>query len=151
VYIDANNSGNWESCVDLVDTGLPAYWANKAYMGLTATTGALADNHDVLAIKTYTNQAEMEEDDVKQKSERPFQLAEEGSVEDKIVAYVLLSLLLFLLSLRIFFIMFMYCFCLECCITTHIIARFHATKICTSLCSFTKYYFVFYFRVNVFL
>jgi hypothetical protein len=30
-------------------------WARKAHLGLTATTGGLADNHDVISLKTYSD------------------------------------------------------------------------------------------------
>jgi hypothetical protein len=41
-------------------TGLPDNWANRAYIGMTATTGALADNHDVISLKTYSDLAVLE-------------------------------------------------------------------------------------------
>ena len=61
VLIDAANTGEWESCVKVDDLRLPDNWATKAYIGLTATTGALADNHDILSLKTYSDTAVMEE------------------------------------------------------------------------------------------
>lgn len=47
VEVDARNTGEWSSCVDIPNLKeLPKGWTKKAYVGLTATTGALADNHD---------------------------------------------------------------------------------------------------------
>lgn len=39
-------------------------WARKAYVGLTATTGQLADNHDVLSLKTYSDAKVMEAEEL---------------------------------------------------------------------------------------
>lgn len=47
----------------VVDTKLPVGWANKAYVGLTATTGALADNHDVLSLKSFSDLAVLEQEE----------------------------------------------------------------------------------------
>jgi hypothetical protein len=44
----------------LICAGLPDNWANRAYIGMTATTGALADNHDVISLKTYSDLAVLE-------------------------------------------------------------------------------------------
>lgn len=71
VYIDAANSGEWESCVTVEDIGLPDYWLNRAYVGITATTGALADNHDVISLKTYSDQAVLEADEQAEKVQHP--------------------------------------------------------------------------------
>lgn len=65
--MDAANTGEWESCVAVQDTGLPDYWANRAYIGVTATTGALADNHDVISLKTYSDQAVLDADERNEK------------------------------------------------------------------------------------
>eukprot|EP00601_Ochromonadales_sp_CCMP2298_P032910 CAMPEP_0173357114 /NCGR_PEP_ID=MMETSP1144-20121109/18690_1 /TAXON_ID=483371 /ORGANISM="non described non described, Strain CCMP2298" /LENGTH=395 /DNA_ID=CAMNT_0014305997 /DNA_START=66 /DNA_END=1254 /DNA_ORIENTATION=- len=51
VLIDADNSGTWTPCVEVPDLGLPVDWTLKAYLGLSATTGALADNHDIISLK----------------------------------------------------------------------------------------------------
>jgi hypothetical protein len=39
-----------KSCVEGLDLGLPAGWNAKATLGITATTGQLADNHDLLSL-----------------------------------------------------------------------------------------------------
>jgi mannose-binding lectin 2 len=86
VFIDAANTGEWESCVNVENTGLSDYWANRAYIGVTATTGQLADNHDVIALKTYSDQAVLDADEVIEKAakETPLVLPEGESLETKI-------------------------------------------------------------------
>ena len=48
VFVDPRNRGEWEECVILDDIPLPEGWAREAHIGLTATTGQLADNHDII-------------------------------------------------------------------------------------------------------
>ncbi|KAH9391428.1 Vesicular integral-membrane protein VIP36 [Tyrophagus putrescentiae] len=46
---DVDGSGNWEQCFHAEGVRLPT----GLYMGVTAATGELSDNHDVISIKTY--------------------------------------------------------------------------------------------------
>lgn len=50
LYFDAKGLGFWETCFE--DTELPfdADWHKQGHLGLTATTGQLADNHDIIAL-----------------------------------------------------------------------------------------------------
>jgi len=48
VFVDPRNRGEWEECVILDDIPLPEGWAREAHIGLTATTGQLVDNHDII-------------------------------------------------------------------------------------------------------
>lgn len=41
---------------------LPEGWLEHAHIGVTATTGQLADNHDVISLQTYTEPMSMERD-----------------------------------------------------------------------------------------
>merc|ERR1711988_1081572 len=34
---------------------LPAHWSRTSYIAMSASTGDLADNHDVIGLSTYTN------------------------------------------------------------------------------------------------
>ena len=77
--MDAANTGEWEMCVAVDNTGLPDNWATRAHIGLTATTGALADNHDILALKTYSDQAVMELEDEEDKKKTNFALSEDST------------------------------------------------------------------------
>ena len=51
VAIDENNSGNFHSCLNEKVDLSPSWW-QKAYIGISAATGQLADNHDILAVET---------------------------------------------------------------------------------------------------
>lgn len=67
VYVDSRNSGDWESCVvvrDLDKKGLPAGWVQRAFVGLSASTGQLADNHDIIYLKTSSDAALLELNEV---------------------------------------------------------------------------------------
>ncbi|KAJ1381418.1 hypothetical protein B484DRAFT_411749, partial [Ochromonadaceae sp. CCMP2298] len=60
VYVDAANTEDWVLCVSIDDVSLPEDWAKHAYIGVTATTGQLADNHDILGLQVYSDLASME-------------------------------------------------------------------------------------------
>ena len=55
VAVDATSSGEWTECaaVPLLEHGLDRGWARNSHLGITASTGQLADNHDVLALSSY--------------------------------------------------------------------------------------------------
>jgi mannose-binding lectin 2 len=53
LQIDARNTGEWTKCVTLNNLRLPVGWLEHAHIGLTASTGQLADNHDVISLATY--------------------------------------------------------------------------------------------------
>jgi mannose-binding lectin 2 len=53
LFIDARNSGEWTPCVKLLDLKLPAGWIEHAHIGLTASTGQLADNHDAISLLVH--------------------------------------------------------------------------------------------------
>jgi len=53
IAIDARSMGVWDECTDIV-LPLPMDWSQSAHIAATASTGDLADNHDILALATYT-------------------------------------------------------------------------------------------------
>jgi len=63
--VDATSSGDWEECATINNVGLGNGWADRARFGITATTGGLADNHDVIGFTArsgtefQTNREEM--------------------------------------------------------------------------------------------
>jgi len=83
VYIDADNSNNWESCVMVEDVDLPDNWTSRAYVGLTATTGALADNHDIISLKVFSDATVMEQDEALAADASKFELAASGNVDEQ--------------------------------------------------------------------
>lgn len=51
VEVDAKNTGEWVKCIEQVPVALPDGWHKSAHIGLTGTTGQLADNHDVVSLQ----------------------------------------------------------------------------------------------------
>ncbi|ETW01624.1 hypothetical protein H310_06256 [Aphanomyces invadans] len=52
VHIDPTNSGFWSPCYE--DTiQMPSTWLSQATLGVTASTGSLADTHDLIALEFY--------------------------------------------------------------------------------------------------
>jgi mannose-binding lectin 2 len=54
VLIDAKNDGNFAQCASM-ELPLAKDWSQNAYVGVSASTGQLADNHDVLSLVTYSD------------------------------------------------------------------------------------------------
>lgn len=56
VYVDERDSGEWTLCTEVsdLDKHLPPGWIERSHLGLTASTGQLADNHDIISLKTMT-------------------------------------------------------------------------------------------------
>lgn len=52
ISLDEGNDGVWRHCHEAT-VALPQGWTEHATLGLTATTGALANNHDVISLKIY--------------------------------------------------------------------------------------------------
>jgi mannose-binding lectin 2 len=87
VYVDATNSGEWSECVSLKDIDLPDFWARKAHIGLTASTGQLADNHDVLSLSTFSDSdhATVEAEEQSMASKKAFPLGVDLSDRERIM------------------------------------------------------------------
>ncbi|XP_071792682.1 vesicular integral-membrane protein VIP36-like isoform X1 [Asterias amurensis] len=49
IMTDIDDKSEWKSCLDVQGVKLPTGY----YFGLSATTGQLADNHDIISVKTY--------------------------------------------------------------------------------------------------
>lgn len=50
--MDEKATGEWTKCFE-GPVALPADWLKSATLGLTAATGSLADNHDILRVTVY--------------------------------------------------------------------------------------------------
>ncbi|TDH70885.1 hypothetical protein CCR75_002909 [Bremia lactucae] len=59
VQVDSNNSAHWEDCFQAT---LPFQndWLRRVSFGITASTGALADNHDILRVQSYSDMKDHE-------------------------------------------------------------------------------------------
>ncbi len=73
VYIDPKDHDEWTPCVnatiDLLDG-----WLHRAHIGITGSTGQLADNHDVLYLKTFSNAAMLEQVEAEEVNKKNFVL-----------------------------------------------------------------------------
>lgn len=56
VMIDGKNDGTFVHCASM-HLPLTPEWARTAHVGVTASTGQLADNHDVLSLVTFSDAA----------------------------------------------------------------------------------------------
>lgn len=57
VWLDQSNSGDYRECVAAYELPemLDINWLSRAYMGVTSSTGQLADNHDVLELEVFSD------------------------------------------------------------------------------------------------
>merc|ERR1711879_827377 len=62
VLMDERNSGEFTSCLS-AELPFEPDWSRQAHLGLSASTGQLADNHDVLSLITYSNPQKHAEDE----------------------------------------------------------------------------------------
>jgi mannose-binding lectin 2 len=55
VQVDEKNTGEWVDCVEVLDMGLGqgSTFLRNAHLGVTATTGQLADNHDIISFESF--------------------------------------------------------------------------------------------------
>ena len=57
VSIDEKNTGNFHTCFTENITLKPDWW-RRSYIGISATTGQLADNHDILSVETVEGESD---------------------------------------------------------------------------------------------
>ncbi|CBK25427.2 uncharacterized protein [Blastocystis hominis] len=69
VRSDHNNRGYYDDCFS-AKVDLPAEWWRNAYIGVSASTGDLADNHDVLEISTVVGVSSLENEEAITQKER---------------------------------------------------------------------------------
>lgn len=81
VYIDPQNSGEWTPCVNISTLGLPSNWARSAHLGISASTGQLADNHDILSLKTDSDAAVLDAVETEEMNKPLFALNNQLSLE----------------------------------------------------------------------
>jgi lectin, mannose-binding 2 len=84
VLIDPSNSGSWTDCASTDLSSLPSDWLNKAYIGITASTGQLADNHDVLSLQSFSDFEVMEQAEEAKKKEKAFPSGEKDTLENRL-------------------------------------------------------------------
>eukprot|EP01039_Chlorochromonas_danica_P003611 gene3612-3954_t len=86
IYIDARNTNEWTHCTTIPALGLPEGWLARSHIGLTATTGQLADNHDVLYLKSFSNATVLDEDEAHEFSNVHFELPKDLDVDHQLLA-----------------------------------------------------------------
>lgn len=57
IKLDAKNSGQFVDCVSDYTVPIHGAWWDGLHLGITASTGQLADNHDILAVETVAGDA----------------------------------------------------------------------------------------------
>ena len=60
LQVDLKNSGRWEECALVTLEGLSEDWLRHAHIGVTASTGQLSDNHDVMSLQSFSSFRAME-------------------------------------------------------------------------------------------
>ena len=59
VHVDQRGDGKWAtpSCIQMTIPALAPFkgWISQAHIGVSASTGQLADNHDVISVHTYSD------------------------------------------------------------------------------------------------
>lgn len=83
--IDSQGTGFYQSCISET-VSLPADWWNNAYIGISGSTGQVADNHDLISVETVLGISEVvEKDDVvltsKEREDRLASLLKEESID----------------------------------------------------------------------
>ncbi|KNB44632.1 hypothetical protein JH06_1924 [Blastocystis sp. subtype 4] len=77
VTVDSQGTGFYQSCISET-VALPSDWWSKAYIGISSSTGQVADNHDLISVETLMGVSEVAEtrDVVFTSKEREEHLAE---------------------------------------------------------------------------
>ena len=60
IEVDGSGQNDWQTCATVGGLGqkLPKNFLSSARFGITGTTGALADNHDIIALQVHTSHSE---------------------------------------------------------------------------------------------
>jgi hypothetical protein len=71
-------------CSVVDSPALPAGWISKAYIGLSASTGALADNHDIISLETFSEFDVLETYEEESRNRREFDRGEGMAPEERL-------------------------------------------------------------------
>ena len=87
VTIDSKGTNFYQSCISEV-SALPADWWRTVHIGISASTGQVADNHDSISVETYVGTTTVPEKEVdalteKQQEERLNALLAAESINSK--------------------------------------------------------------------
>ena len=82
VQLDEANGGAFADCAAFsLPPALNAGWLSRAYLGVSASTGQLADNHDVLELEAFSSQTAHVEAEAAEAEEKYFEPGEGVSPE----------------------------------------------------------------------
>jgi hypothetical protein len=82
--------------VNVPNPGLPKNWLKTAYVGVTASTGQLADNHDVISLLSFSDFAVMEQAEIVQKEEKHFDIGTTLEYEERMQRCAQCSCIIFI-------------------------------------------------------
>ncbi|CAM9225147.1 unnamed protein product [Ascophyllum nodosum] len=75
VKIDPKHSNTWTDCVQFeLPAEMGEEWTKGAHLGLTASTGQLSDNHDVVRLETYVSSEAAEKGEKDRENKRPVEV-----------------------------------------------------------------------------
>ena len=78
-------TGEYTDCAVLDNpVGLSKDWLKKAHIGITATTGALADNHDIISLQSFSDFEVMEQIDNEKFTKKYFDSGPQYDKQDRI-------------------------------------------------------------------
>lgn len=87
ILIDADASGNWVKCHSQ-RLNIGNDWISDAYLGISASTGGLADNHDVISLKVYDDvidsQLDQEDEVLRHTKDKDYEVTlSNGNIDDR--------------------------------------------------------------------
>lgn len=82
IQIDEGNNNEWFDCVNIPDLGLPEGWLLNSHIGFTASTGQLADNHDILSFNAYSDAFVMESEQVEKLRQADLAIIDENETPE---------------------------------------------------------------------
>lgn len=70
--------------MNVTNLNLPAGWLAKSHIGITASTGQLADNHDILYLKTSSDDKVLDAKEEEDTSKLSFAVDESASLDQQV-------------------------------------------------------------------
>jgi lectin, mannose-binding 2 len=86
VFVDPRNKNEWTFCASIPKLNLPYDWLSRSHIGITATTGQLADNHDILYLKSFSDAHVLDQEEQAAREEPHFEVPDELHPQEKFKA-----------------------------------------------------------------
>ncbi|CAM9351291.1 unnamed protein product [Choristocarpus tenellus] len=84
VEIDYKNTGQWVECAEVILPPMDKGWVKSSHIGLTASTGELSDNHDVLRLDTFVSSNDAQIGENEPKSQSAVQVEPDSPMEERV-------------------------------------------------------------------